>query len=239
MSKQTLSILMPAFNESRTIVSTLKRVTAAPLPYRIGKEIIIVDDCSTDDTCEKVQSIAQSLQDENIKIRLLRHRKNQGKGMAIRTALKEVSGEYVIIQDADSEYEPCDYKPLLQLLIDNNLPVIYGSRFLNPQNKHSYQRYYWGGWFVTKITNLLYGLKLTDEPTCYKLFRADLIQSIPLKCTGFEFCPEITAKIAKKGIDIKEIPIHYEPRKMEEGKKIRWTDGIEAILTLIKYRFKA
>jgi len=122
-------------------------------------------------------------------------------------------------------------------MIDNNLSVIYGSRFLMKENKHSYQTFYLGGRIVSLFTNLLYFQHLTDEPTCYKLFKTDLIKSIPLKCNGFEFCPEITAKVAKKGIRIKELPIKYYPRSIEEGKKIKWTDGVEALWTLLKYRF--
>jgi hypothetical protein len=125
----------------------------------------------------------------------------------------------------------------LECLLNENLQLVYGSRFLNKTNTHSYHRFYLGGRLVSLMTNILYGQHLTDEPTCYKLFRTEFIKSISLQCTGFEFCPEVTAKTAKRGIKIKEIPIEYYPRSIEEGKKIKWTDGMEAIWTLVKYRF--
>ncbi len=156
----------------------------------------------------------------------------------MRTGIALATGDWIIIQDADLEYDPEDYNPLLQWVIENNAKVVYGSRFLKPSNKHSYLRFYLGGRLVTFVTNLLYGQHLTDEPTCYKFFDAQFLKSIPLKCQGFEFCPEVTAKVCKKGIKIHEIPINYYPRSIAEGKKINWKDGLEAIWTLLKYRFK-
>ena len=166
------------------------------------------------------------------------HPKNKGKGFAIRTGLKHVTGDFVIIQDADLEYDPEDYKKLLKPLLDNKAKVVYGSRNLG-KNKHerSYLSFYLGGIFLSKLTNFLYGINITDEPTCYKLFRADIIKSIELKSERFEFCPEVTAKVAERKIDILELPISYNPRSKEEGKKINWQDGLIAIWTLIKYRF--
>jgi glycosyltransferase involved in cell wall biosynthesis len=234
-TRKTLSVIIPAYNETETICQLLEKVLDVTLVKEIEKEIIIVNDCSTDDTKNVVELFMENHQDSNF--HLFNQPVNKGKGAAIRKGLECVTGDYVIIQDADLEYNPEDYNILLTHLIDNNLPVIYGSRFLRKNNKHSYQSFYWGGRFVTLATNLLFWQHLTDEPTCYKLFTADLINSIPLKCNGFEFCPEVTAKVAKKGIKIKELPIDYFPRSIDEGKKIKWTDGIEAIWTLLKYRF--
>lgn len=233
--KDLLSILIPAYNEARTIHLILDKIVGVNLVCALEKEIIIVNDCSTDKTRDIVASYIE--EHPEVSIRMIDQPENRGKGAAIRRGLEAVSGKYVIIQDADLEYNPEDYNPLLERLITGNLPVIYGSRFLKKSNKHSYQTFYLGGRLVSLVTNLLYGQRLTDEPTCYKLFRSDLIRSIPLQCNRFEFCPEVTAKIAKQGIKIEEIPIEYYPRSIEEGKKINWMDGIEAIWTLLKFRF--
>ncbi|MDR1181772.1 MAG: glycosyltransferase family 2 protein [Bacteroidales bacterium] len=235
-SLQTLSIIIPAYNEAATICIILDKILKVNLIRNIQKEILIVNDCSTDKTKDVVTAYIAKHATERIV--LINQSSNQGKGAAIRKGLEEITGDYVIIQDADLEYNPQDYNPLLEHLINENLQVVYGSRFLKKANKHSYHRFYIGGRLVSLVTNILYIQHLTDEPTCYKLFRTDFIKSIPLQCTGFEFCPEITAKVAKRGIKIDEIPIEYYPRSIEEGKKIKWTDGIEAIWTLFKYRFK-
>lgn len=232
---KTLSIIIPSYNEERTIVQILNKIISVQLIEQTQKEIIIVDDGSKDSTKELVNNYISSHPNESIY--LIQHTVNQGKGMAIRTGITKVSGDYVIIQDADLEYEPEDYNLLLPELIYNQKKVVYGSRFLIKENKHSYQSFYYGGLLVTTVTNILFNQHLTDEPTCYKAFKSEFLKSIPLKCIGFEFCPEVTAKVAKHGIKIKEIPIHYYPRSINEGKKIRWTDGIEAIWILIKYRF--
>lgn len=234
--KDTLSIIIPAYNEAATIHLILNKIIGVNLINELEKEIVIVNDCSSDNTKEVVEQYISNHLGENV--RLVNQAKNQGKGAAIRRGLEEITGDYVIIQDADLEYNPEDYNVLLKPFLENDLQVIYGSRFLKKENKHSYQTFYLGGRLVTIVTNILFGQKLTDEPTCYKLFRTDFIQSIPLKCNGFEFCPEVTAKVAKRGIKIMEVPIEYYPRSIEEGKKIKWTDGIEALWTLLKYRFK-
>lgn len=221
-----LSVIIPVYNESGTIREIIKRVQAVP----IDREIIVVDDGSTDSTCE----ILNQLTDNGIILK--RHDRNMGKGMAIRTGIKHVSGDAVVIQDADLEYDPQDYLVLIKPIIEGKARVVYGSRVLGG-GKHSYRRFYLGGRFLSILTNLLYGSSITDEPTCYKMFRADVLKDIKLECTGFEFCPEVTAKILKKGIKIVELPISYQPRLIREGKKIKWTDGVIAIWTLIKYRF--
>jgi len=232
----TLAIIIPAYNEEKTIHLLLDKVLSVDLINNIEKEIIIINDCSADNTKKVVEAYIADHKEANIQ--LFSQEKNQGKGAAIRKGLELITGDFVIIQDADLEYDPKDYNPLLQHLISHNLTVIYGSRFLMRDNKHSYQTFYIGGRIVTLFTNILFLQRLTDEPTCYKLFKTELIKSITLRCNGFEFCPEVTAKIAKRGIKIVELPISYFPRSIEEGKKIKWTDGLEAIWTLLKYRFR-
>jgi dolichol-phosphate mannosyltransferase len=225
-----LSIIMPVYNEKNTIEEIIRRVCAVA---GIEKELIVVDDFSTDGTREFLK---EYMDDCNIKV--LFHDKNFGKGMAIRTGIKNVTGDMVIIQDADLEYDPNDYLKLIKPIVEDGADVVYGSRLLSHKNKMSYLRYFIGGQIVTWFTNLLYKSSLTDEPTCYKLFRADLLKSLRLNCKRFEFCPEVTAKVRKRRVKITEVPISYEPRKIKEGKKITWKDGLQAIWTLLKYRFK-
>ncbi|MCK4744833.1 glycosyltransferase family 2 protein [Candidatus Parcubacteria bacterium] len=225
-----LSIIIPVFNEEKTIKKILSKIENVLLINNLKKEIIIVDDCSDDGTREILKNFD--------KYKTLYHKKNIGKGMSIRTGLKAVSGDYVIIQDADLEYNPDDYNILLQKMIDEKLSVVYGSRELGQRkNKYSTISFYLGGIFLTKLANLLYKQSLTDEATCYKLFRVDLIKSLPLKCKRFEFCPEVTALISIKGIKIEEIGISYSPRHKKDGKKINYWDGLHAIWILFKYRF--
>jgi len=232
-----LSIIMPVYNEKNTIEEIIRRVSAVG---GIEKELIIVDDFSTDGTREFLKKYMGNCNipkgTEVVKISF--HDKNLGKGMAIRTGIRNVTGDMVIIQDADLEYDPNDYLKLVKPIIEDRADVVYGSRYLSHKNKMSYLRYFIGGQILTWLTNLLYGSRLTDESTCYKLFRADLLKSLKLNCKRFEFCPEVTAKVRKKRIKIVEVPISYEPRKIKEGKKITWKDGLQAIWTLLKYRFK-
>jgi glycosyltransferase involved in cell wall biosynthesis len=195
----------------------------------IEKEIIIIDDGSNDGTTE----ILKNIKDKNIKI--IFKKVNEGKGSAIREGLKYVKGEIIVIQDADLEYEPMDWIKMVELIEEKNVDVVYGSRVLG-RGKKSSLFFYLGGRILSIITNILYNAQITDEPTCYKMFKKKVIKSIELKCKGFEFCPEITAKIRKKGYKIYEVPISYNPRSIKEGKKIRLKDGIMAIWTLIKYR---
>ena len=234
--EKTLSVIIPSYNEGKTICHILTRVLSVLLPFEIKKEIVVVDDGSADDTGMLVESFIR--EHPEVPIKYVVHDINRGKGMAIRTGIKHITGEYVIIQDADLEYDPHDYSLLLPYLHSGEYSVVYGSRFLNRQNRHSYPAFYWGGRLVSFIASLLYGQVLTDEPTCYKMFKSSLLKSIPLDCTGFEFCPEITAKVLKKGYKIKEVAISYTPRSVEDGKKIKWTDGLEAIWVLLKYRIR-
>lgn len=226
-----LSIIIPVYNEKNTISEILKRVDAVDLTeFSFRKEIIIVDDASNDGTKEILEGL------EN-KYKIIYQSENRGKGVAIRVGLGEVSGDYVIIQDADLEYDPNDYKKILDCALKNNAEVVYGSRRLSHENKYSHLSYYLGGLFLNLMTRIISGADVTDESTCYKFFKTEIIKSIPLKCEKFEFCPEVTMKIAKRGIKIYEVPISYFPRSKKEGKKIKWKDGLDALLVLIKYRF--
>jgi len=224
-----LSIIIPVYNEERTIDRLISIIKGVDLK-EVKKEIVVIDDGSKDKTVEKLKKI------EGIK--LILHKKNSGKGAAIRTGIKHVTGGIVIIQDADLEYNPNEYYKLIKPIIEGKTKVVYGSRRLNKKNKkHSGVSFYFGGLVLTALANILYGIRITDEPTCYKVFRTDILKGISLKCNRFEFCPEVTAKIAKKGLNIYEVPISYVPRSTKQGKKIRWRDGIAGALTLLKYRF--
>jgi dolichol-phosphate mannosyltransferase len=223
-----LSILIPVFNEERTIATLLDRVLATEVGA--DKEIVVVDDASTDGSW----AILETYRD---RIRLFRHERNRGKGAAIRTALSHATGDYVIPQDADLEYDPGDIARLISTAREGGLRIVYGSRRLNRNNRrYSALSFYLGGILVTWAANRIYRLRLTDEPTCYKLIDRLLIESMDLECERFEFCAEVTAKAARLGERIVEIPIAYHPRPMSEGKKIRARDGWETILTLWKHR---
>ena len=221
-----LSVIIPVYNEEKTLPVILKQVLDVPL----NKEIIIVDDGSTDNTSKILE---QYYHRKDLKV--IRHKSNKGKGMAVRTALGYVTGSIVIIQDGDLEYDPRDYLALIEPVRSGRELVVYGARTWKKLQSHTLS--YLGCKTLSFLTNMLYRQHLTDEPTCYKVFNARLIKSIPLDCKGFEFDPEITAKVSKRGVKIKEIPIKYYPRSFREGKKIIWIDGIIAIWTLIKYRF--
>lgn len=231
----TLSIIIPAYNEEKTIAELLQRVLDADLGEGIDRELIVVNDCSTDSTGRIVQSFIAA--HPQATITYLAHDRNQGKGMAVRTGIQAVTGDYVVMQDADLELDPNDFARMLPHLLSGQYRVVYGSRFLAEENSHTYFSYQLGGKFLSVMTNLLYDQRITDEPTCYKMFDAGLLKSIPLDCKGFEFCPEVTAKVSRLGYKIKEVPIRYYPRSIEEGKKLRLKDGLKAIGTLLKYRF--
>lgn len=225
-----LSVIIPVYNERDTVALVIDKVLKLPL----SKELILVDDFSTDGTRE----ILRGYQGEE-GIVVIFQDKNQGKGRAVRTGLEEARGDVVVIQDADLEYEPIEISELIKPIEEGRAKVVYGSRRLNGRNRHiSGVPYYLGGVLVTYLARWLYGLKITDEATCYKMFETKLLKSLDLKCERFEFCPEVTAKIAKRKIPILELPISYHPRHKSEGKKIKWRDGLEAIWTLLKYRFR-
>lgn len=224
---KTLSIIIPVYNEENTITGILRQVTAVNLGL-IQKQIIAVDDGSTDKTAEILKKLSSGYL-------ILRHEKNLGKGAAIKTALPHLRGEYTIIQDADLEYDPADWPKLLAAL-DKNTAAVYGSRNLGPALR-GYSHYYFGGRFLTWLTNFLFQSRLTDINTGYKLFQTDLLKSLKFKSRGFEFCEEVTCKILKRGGSIKEVPIAYHPRTFKEGKKISWKDGLIGIWTIIKNYF--
>lgn len=225
----TLSVLMPIYNEKATLPGLLARIQAVP----ISKEIILVDDGSTDGTRELLQTEVENVMPG---VRVFYHTSNQGKGAAIRTAIPYAQGEFCIIQDGDLEYDPLDYIPILKAFTEQNADIVYGSRFLNgwppmrPLNRIVNKLLAW-------MVRFFYAAPMTDEATCYKAFRTSVLQSIPLTCRRFEFCPEVTAKALRRGHRIVEVPIHYEARSMSDGKKIRWTDGVAAIWTLLKFCF--
>ena len=223
-----LSVIIPAYNEIRTIKELLRRVASVDIP----KEVIIVDDGSTDGTREFLRSI-----ENKADFKVIFHAKNRGKGAAIRTAIPHVSGDVVIIQDADLEYDPRDYPRVIGSIVAGRASVVYGSRYPKLKNYLPFTPNRMGVLVLTALANLLFGARITDEATCYKAFRADLLKSLPLKCERFEFCPEVTAKVRKRGHRIHEVPISFRGRNVKEGKKIRWRDGLEAISALIKYRF--
>jgi glycosyltransferase involved in cell wall biosynthesis len=221
-----LSILIPIYNERATILEVAQRVQAVPF----DKEIIAVDDGSTDGTRELLPQL------EKAGIVVLYHDRNQGKGAAICTALARATGDIVVIQDADLEYDPRDYAQLVTPIVEGRAKVVYGSRFLGPRMA----MFYWhmqANKMLTLMTNILYDAILTDMETGYKAFRADVIKAIPLRSRRFDFEPEITAKVLKRGNRIYEVPISYYGREYSEGKKIGMKDGFVAIWTLVKYRF--
>lgn len=234
MSK-TLSIVIPAYNEGRTIHLILDKVRAVVLVGSLQKEVIIVNDCSTDDTDTAVNQYRQAHPDFNIQYH--KHEVNKGKGAALHTGIREATGDYVIIQDADLEYDPEEYNILLKPMLSEVADVVYGSRFMG--GKPHRILFFWhsiGNKFLTFLSNAMTNLNLTDMETCYKLFRRETIQSLQLKEQRFGFEPEVTAKVARiPGIRIYEVGISYYGRTYAEGKKINWKDGFRAIYCVLKY----
>ncbi len=223
-----LSVVVPVYNEAATVVAALERVVAVP----VAKQVVVVDDGSTDGSRGLVEEFAR----QHPEVEVLCHGRNRGKGAAIHTAIPHLRGRYTIIQDADLEYDPADFLKLLAAARESGARVVYGSRILGGR-LISYRRYYWGGRLVSLVASMLYGQWITDESTCYKLFETDLLRSLPLREERFGFCAEATALVRRLGHRILEVPIAYRPRSMEQGKKIRWTDGLRALWILLKYRF--
>lgn len=226
-----LSIIMPVYNEKGTIHQILERVRSVSLPG-LDREIIVVDDCSTDGTSEILPAEAAKGD-----VLLLKHPVNRGKGAAIQSGLRAASGDLIIVQDADLEYDPHDYERLIKPIREGKAQVVYGSRFAQGHHKRMFLSQRLANVALTLLTNLLYGTSLSDMETCYKVFPAEVIKPIPLRAQRFDFEPEITAKLLKRGYRILEVPISYAGREYHEGKKINWRDGLAAVWSLVYYRF--
>jgi glycosyltransferase involved in cell wall biosynthesis len=226
---QTLSIVIPVYNEAATWRRLLAAVEAVALP--VAKQIILVDDCSTDGTTDLLGKLAAEDADLMVKF----HPVNQGKGAAIRTGFAAATGDYVIIQDADLEYDPREYTRLLEPVLDGRADVVYGSRFAGEVHRVLYFWHYVGNKFLTTLSNMFSNLNLTDMECCYKLFKREIIQRFTIQENRFGLEPEITAKVAKLDVRIYEVPITYAGRTFAEGKKINWKDGISALRCIVKY----
>jgi glycosyltransferase involved in cell wall biosynthesis len=242
-----LSIIIPVYNEAPTLHEILRRVRFVKVVVPVGfvvdgdegqqvqldKEIIVIDDGSEDGS-------RQILEEEAARgdVRAFYHEHNRGKGAAVRTGFQNATGDFLVVQDADLEYDPREYRLLLQPILEGRADVVYGSRFRGGPTKTMFFSHMLGNRFLTLVTNILYDTILSDMETCYKCFRAEVIRDIPLRARGFEFEPEVTAKVLKRGHRIYEVPISYTGREFDEGKKIcPWRDGLKAVWTLIKYRF--
>jgi len=223
-----VSVVIPVYNEAGTVEEIIARVQRVP----IEKEIIVVDDASTDGTGERLE--AARARHNNLKV--LRQERNQGKGAALRAGFGEVTGEVVIIQDADLEYDPMEYPKLLEPILDGRADVVYGSRFLGGPHRVLFFWHYVGNIFLTLLSNAVNNLSLTDMETCYKAFRSEILRGMRLKSNRFGFEPEFTAKVAKRRLRVYEVPISYSGRGYAEGKKITWRDGIKAIFTILWFR---
>ncbi|MFK8103392.1 MAG: glycosyltransferase family 2 protein [Saprospiraceae bacterium] len=233
--KQTLSIVVPAYNEEKTIHLILNKIKAVQLINDIEKELILINDCSSDQTEQAILSYQAANPDLNIQY--FSHEKNQGKGAALHTGIKRATGDYLIIQDADLEYDPREYNILLQPILDGFADVVYGSRFRG--GKAHRILFFWhsiGNKWLTGLSNIFTNLNLTDMETCYKLFKTEIIQGLELKEKRFGFEPEVTAKISRlANIRIYELGISYYGRSYQDGKKIGWRDGFRAIYAILKY----
>ncbi len=222
-----ISILVPVYNEKNSLLEILKQIEKGD--FGLEKEVILIDDFSTDGTRELYAGLPY---------KVLYHKQNMGKGAALRTGLNTADGDVIIIQDADLEYNPEDYKPLVNLITTGAADVVYGSRLADTRNSGKFLLMsYLANVALSLMTRILYGTYLTDMETCYKAFRADVIKDITIESNKFDFEPEITAKVLKRGVKFMEVPISYNARTNEEGKKIGWKDGVQAIWALIKYRF--
>jgi glycosyltransferase involved in cell wall biosynthesis len=233
-----LSVVIPVYNEEDTVAKLLDKVASAPLPAAVeALEILVVDDCSGDNTWAQLKKWVPVARDDNhpIDVSRLRHVKNQGKGAALRTGLATASGDVLLIQDADLEYDPQDYPVLLKPIIDGHADVVYGSRFLGGPHRVLFFWHYLGNTFLTVLSNMFSDLNLTDMETCYKVFTRSVWNQITIRSDRFGFEPEFTAKVARLGVRIYEVPISYHGRTYAEGKKIGWKDGVSAIWSILRF----
>jgi len=228
-----VSIIIPVFNERAYLNRLVTRVLAAPLPDPLDREIVMVDDCSTDGTRDLIKEL---LTKHPAVIRAFYQERNQGKGAAVRRGIAETTGDFIIFQDADLEYDPNEYPLLLEPILNGDADVVYGSRFASRKMRRVFNYHHaLGNKFLTHLSNMTTGLDLTDMETCYKVFRADILRTIPIRSNRFGIEPEITAKVAKRSCRLYEVPISYRGRSYNEGKKINWKDGFAAIWTILKY----
>jgi glycosyltransferase involved in cell wall biosynthesis len=237
-----LSIVIPVYNEEETVATLLDRVVAAPVPPSVRSlELVVVEDGSSDDTWGRVSEWQPTARDDHVSVEVqrLRHELNRGKGAGLRTGFAGVSGDIVLVQDADLEYDPSEYPVLLQPILDGLADVVYGSRFLGGPHRVLFFWHYLGNKFLTLVSNMLTDLNLTDMETCYKVFKSDLLKRLDLVSDRFGIEPELTAKIARLGCRIYEVPISYHGRTYAEGKKIGWRDGVSAIWTILKFNIWA
>jgi glycosyltransferase involved in cell wall biosynthesis len=233
-----LSVVIPVYNEERTATALLDRVVAAPLPAAVRElELVVVDDGSRDATWQLVSQWRPAPRGDGVQVTVqrLRHERNRGKGAGLRTGLASAAGDILLVQDADLEYDPCEYPVLLQPILDGRAEVVYGSRFLSGPHRVLFFWHYLGNRFLTLVSNVFTDLNLTDMETCYKVFRADVARRLRLVSDRFGFEPEFTAKVARLGCRIYEVPISYHGRTYAEGKKIGWKDGVAAIWTIVKF----
>jgi len=228
-----LSVVMPVYNEEQWIEEIVRRVMSVELP--MDRELVIVDDCSKDNTPELLGKILESYPEGSI--RVFYHEENQGKGAALRTGFEQARGDVLLVQDADLEYDPRDYGRLLGPVLDGRADVVYGSRFIGEVHRVLYYWHYLGNRFLTTMSNMLTNLNLTDMEVCYKVFRREILEGIRIRSNRFGFEPEITAKIARKKARVYEAPVSYSGRDYNEGKKIGWKDGVKAIWCILFFRF--
>ena len=227
-----LTVVIPAFNEVKTIERVLERVRAAPLPDGVDLEIVVVDDASTDGTQAKLEELTAS---GEVAFKLVKHGENQGKGAALRSGFAAATGDFVLVQDADLEYHPRDYPVLLQPLLEEGADVVYGSRFLGGPHRVLFFWHYQGNKLLTLMSNMFTDLNLSDMETGYKVFRKEVLDRLTLNSNRFAIEPEMTAKVSKQRVRIYEVPISYAGRTYAEGKKIGWKDGVAAVWAIVRY----